>query len=296
MRDRVIIVSVAFVALLAAFYFMILSPKRDKASQLGDEITELQSSIDEQEQVAAFGEQARAEFPRYYGRVVVLGKAVPEGADSSSMIVQLSDVSKDSNTEFRGLKLAEGGGAAPASSASPATPTTGTPSTETSTTPSTETTTSTTSTTPTDSTTPAPAAGAPASTATTAPAPATETMAASLPIGATVGAAGLPILPYKISLAGSYFEIADFMAGVDRLVHLNEGRIAADGRLLTMDGFSLVPIPILGGEQRLAAEFALTSYVTPAEQGLTGGATPGGPAPSPAQPSTTPTATPVVSP
>jgi hypothetical protein len=90
------------------------------------------------------------------------------------------------------------------------------------------------------------------------------------------------------------------MSGVDSLVHLQEGsgQVAADGRLLTLDGFSLKPIPTLGGEPVLNATFAVTSYVVPSDEGLTAGAAPGGPSASPLQPQATPTSTttPTVSP
>jgi hypothetical protein len=45
----------------------------------------------------------------------------------------------------------------------------------------------------------------------------------------------------------------------------------------------------------LKVDFAVTSYVTPTEQGLTAGATPGGPAPAPTAP-ITPASTPVTTP
>lgn len=115
--------------------------------------------------------------------------------------------------------------------------------------------------------------------ATPAPtAPATESAAALLPIGATVGSAGLPTLPYELTFRGTYFEVADFMAGVDRLVDPHTGTIAADGRLVTIDGFTLtsdeaVPYPVV------KATMNVTTYVTPADQGLTAGASPTGPAP-----------------
>ena len=127
------------------------------------------------------------------------------------------------------------------------------------------------------------AAAAPA-----APAPATEGAASLLPIGATVGAAGLPTMPYQLIFEGNYFEIADFMAGLDRLVNPRKGTIAADGRLVTIDNFTFgpddsAPFPAL------KATVNVTTYVTPADQGLTAGATPTGPAP--AAPATTPTST-----
>jgi Tfp pilus assembly protein PilO len=313
MRDRVILLSLGIVGLLAAFYFMVLSPKREEASKLGEENTQLQASIDEQKQVATFAEQARQDFPRYYGRLVVLGKAVPDQADQASMLVQLSQVANGSGVEFRAIKVSEGGAASTATSTATAatTPpagTTTTPEGGTTTTPeggSTTTPEGGSTTTPSEGTaegTAPPAAGGSTATpaATTGPVPATEAVAASLPIGATVGLAGLPILPYELTFKGSFFDVADFMSGVDSLVHLQEGsgQIAADGRLLTVDGFSLKPIPTLGGEPVLNATFAVTSYVVPSDEGLTAGAAPGGPSASPLQPQATPTSTttPTVSP
>jgi Tfp pilus assembly protein PilO len=119
-------------------------------------------------------------------------------------------------------------------------------------------------------------------------APATESAAALLPIGATVGSAGLPTLPYELTFRGNYFEVADFMAGVDRLVKPRGGTIAADGRLVTIDGFTLAsdeaaPFPVV------KATMNVTTYVTPADQGLTAGASPTGP--SPVAPAATPAST-----
>ena len=116
-------------------------------------------------------------------------------------------------------------------------------------------------------------------TTTTTPAPATEGAAALLPIGASVGSAGLPTLPYELTFRGTYFEVADFMAGVDRLVNPRKGTVAADGRLVTIDGFTLTsdeadPFPVV------KATMNVTTYVTPADQGATAGASPSGPAPA----------------
>jgi len=270
--DRGILMALLLVGLLAGIYFMVLAPKREQASALGEEISSLQASIDEEEQVAVFAEQARQEFPEFYSRVVVLGKAVPEQADSASMLVQLNSIANRSDVEFRGIELAEGSGAAEAAPA-PAPPAPADPNAA-----------------PPPEGAPLPAESVPTGstpTATEVPVPATEAAAASLPIGATVGPAGFPTLPYGLSLKGSFFDLADYMAGIDSLVDLKSasGQVAADGRLLTVDGFAFeggAP----GSSPELAAFFAVTSYVTPEAQGLTLGATPGGPAP--ALPPTTP--------
>jgi preprotein translocase subunit YajC len=112
---------------------------------------------------------------------------------------------------------------------------------------------------------------------TTTPAPATEGSAALLPIGASVGAAGLPTMPYTLTFTGgNFFQIADFIDGLDRLVNTKKGRIASDGRLVTINSFDLAPssarpFPIV------LTTLDVTTYVTPADQGVTAGATPTGP-------------------
>jgi Tfp pilus assembly protein PilO len=299
--DRIVLISLAIVGLLAAFYFMVLSPKREEASKLGDEVTQLQASIDQQNQIAQEAEQTRKEFPRHYSRLVVLGKAVPEDADTASMLVQLSGIAGRTGVDFRGIALGQGAGegssttsasstttAAATGTATPAASgTTTTPSSGTAPSSSTSGTTGTT-TTPSSGTSGDSASGSAASTSPSpAPAPATEAAAATLPIGAKVGPAGLPTLPYDLSFTGTFFDVANFMAGVDSMVETRDGQVAANGRLLTVDGFSLSK-PTLGANPKLQVAFSVTSYTVPAEQGLTGGAAPGGPAPAPTQPNVTP--------
>jgi Tfp pilus assembly protein PilO len=274
--DKAIVIGVLMAVLLVGFYLKVLSPKREEASSLKTDITALQSQIDEEKQVVAFGEQARQEFPVFYGRLVVLGKAVPDQADTASLMVQLNTIANRAGVDFEGIELgtasdssgsaatAPASGAASGTPASPGTSSSGA-SAGTSTTPST---------------------GDPASSSTAAPAsspapsaPATEAGAASLPIGASVGPAGLPTMPYDLTFAGSYFDIAAFLKDVDDLVDMGRnGQVSANGRLVTIDGFALEPSTGSSASgPKLQVTLSVTSYVTPATEGLTGGASPSGP-------------------
>jgi hypothetical protein len=110
----------------------------------------------------------------------------------------------------------------------------------------------------------------------TEPAPPTEVAASLLPLGATIGPAGLGVMPYTLAFTGDFSRVADFIAGLDELVETTNEDLAVDGRLITVDGFSLTssqghPFP------QLEATFAVTTFLTPPEQGLTAGATAGGP-------------------
>src|SRR5918994_1157326 len=200
-NDKTIFVIVGVVVLAGLFWMMAISPKREEASKLDKEAEDLRAQVSLQQQTAVFGEQARREFPEYYGRLVTLGKAVPEQADSASLMIQLNDIAGVNDVKFAGIALSQGTGgagtsttaatgAAPAAPAAPeAAPATGGDSAPASATP-TE-----------SSAAPAPPGSAdPAAAAVATPAAAaTEATAAAQPIGAVIGPAGVSTLPYELT-------------------------------------------------------------------------------------------------
>jgi Tfp pilus assembly protein PilO len=120
------------------------------------------------------------------------------------------------------------------------------------------------------------------------PASPTEVAAALLPLGATIGPAGLAVMPYNVTFDGDFFEIAEFIRGLDALVDTKGEAVAVDGRLVTIDGFALEADPNRGFPA-LQASFALTTYLTPPADGAAGGATPAGPGGAEAAPVATTT-------
>lgn len=250
-NEQIILVALVVVGVIAGFWLLILSPKRDEASKFAEQADQLQSSLQEAQQTVAAGEEARASFGIDYRRLVVLGKAVPADDDQASLLVQLQDQASRSDVQFQSIDLSSGG-----DSASTAAPTTAPPPAES-----------------TDS------SGSTASTDTSSAVPATEAAASTLPIGASVGPAGLPVMSYDLTFTGEFFQIADFMRRVDSMVHTRGSTVDAQGRLLTVNGFSLEPSGDPGPMTNpvLTANVSVTTYLTPADQGLTGGATPSGP-------------------
>jgi hypothetical protein len=245
--DRTVLIAIPIVALIVGFWMLVLSPKREEASKLQDDITQLQSDVEAQQQVVAAAEQARQDFPEDYQKVVTLGKAVPQDDDTSSLLAQLGGISRHAGVEFMSLELRTDSEAAatPPPDAASGQPTVEEP---------------------------------PAESNGLAAAPATESAAALLPIGAAVGPAGLPVMPYALQFRGDFFHVADFVHGLDGRVSTEDDKVLADGRLVTIDGFTLKADPELGFPD-LQASFAVTTYLTPETQGLTAGATPSGPAP-----------------
>jgi Tfp pilus assembly protein PilO len=221
-------------AAATAFWILALSPKRDEASKLDTQVTQLQSSLAQREAEIAADEEARREFPVEYQRLVVLGKAVPSDDETPSLLVQLNRISEQAGVRFQTLKFE------PSSSGE------------------------------------AEASGSLATTGSETVS-ATEASASLSPLGATVGSAGLAVMPYSLTFTGDFFRIADFIKGLDSLVKTNNEEVGVNGRLITINGFSL-------GEDSesqfpaLQATFSVTTYLTPPSEGSTAGATPEGPA------------------
>jgi Tfp pilus assembly protein PilO len=255
--NRLIVSILAIAAAAVAFWMLALSPKREEAANLASQADQLRISLAEAQSKAAEAAAARREFPADYRQLVVLGQAVPAGDETSSLLVELSHVAAVSGVSFNGIQLS-GSGESTAAPAAPA------PSTAPPATPATST------------------SGAVPAAATTPP---TEAAASVLPLGATIGPAGLAVMPYSLSFSGDFFRVADFIEGIDSLVHTGDSKVAVDGRLVTLDGFALNAHPELKFPH-LNATFSVTTYVTPPSQGITAGATPTAPAPATAVPAT----------
>jgi len=225
---------VVVATLAAAFWFALLSPKREEAQKLDARIQSLESSLSQHRSEAAAAAAAKRAFPRQYQRLIVLGKAVPGGDETASLLVELSHLAAKAKVRFQDLTLgAAGEGEAPETS--PAT--------------------------------------------LSSP---TEAEASLLPLGASIGPAGLGVMPYDLTFEGDFFQIAKFIEGLDNLVKTSNADVAVNGRLITVNSFSLAPGETEGGGAKLQATFSVTTFLTPPGEGLAAGASPAGPEAEPA--------------
>jgi len=241
--NRVIVAMLAIAALAAAFWILLLSPKRDEVAKLDAQAKELRASLAQHRSEIALALDAKAHFASDYQQLVVLGKAVPGDDETPSLLVQLNRIAKRSKVRFDTFTLTPGGGGGATSAPPP-------PS--------------------------SPEAGGTSGTGSSKPVSATEAAASTTPLGAAIGPAGLAVMPYTLTFKGSFFRLGDFIKGLDSLVTTNNSKVAVNGRLITIDGFSLAGDKNKGFPQ-LEATFGVTTYLTPPDQGLAAGAAPSGP-------------------
>ena len=102
-RDSYILIAIALVGIVAAYWFMALSPKRKEASQLDKDIVAAQQQLDQSKQEKVTFAQAQLDFPRMYASLGRMGKAVPPGDDVPSLLVQLNHAAAKANVDFRSV-------------------------------------------------------------------------------------------------------------------------------------------------------------------------------------------------
>ena len=229
--SQTIVAMLVVAALAIAFWVLLLSPKRDEAAKLSEQIAQVESSLAQHQSEITVAEGARKQFPVDYQKLVVLGKAVPASDETASLLVQVSGIAKRTEVKFKDISLSAEGGSGEAPPAAPA-----------------------------------PAEGAPVSP--------TEAEASLLPLGATIGPAGLAVMPYTLSFEGSFFQIAAFIKRLDAMVKTNNEEVTVDGRLITVDSFSLTSAQGegQGSAGALSASFNVTTYLTPPGEGVAPGA------------------------
>jgi type II secretory pathway pseudopilin PulG len=219
---------VAIIVAAAAFWLLLLSPKRDKAGELSEQVSAAKSTLATEKARAGEGVAAKKKFRRDYQQLVLLGKAVPAEAETASLLVQLNALGRSESTPLVALSN-EGGGGEEAE-----------PTTET---------------------------GAPAETA----------ALQKPPLGSKVGPAGFRAMPMKLGYVGGYFPLVELMGRIDGLVATKRGRVAANGRLVTINSFFLKPVDNLTHFNVVSGGLSVTTYTTPPDQGLTAGASLAGP-------------------
>jgi hypothetical protein len=107
-RAKVLIPAVLAVAAIAAFYFLLLAPKREEITRLDTEITSAESVAQQAEAQAGSYLKAKQSYKANYTTVARLGKAVPADDDVRSLLVQLEDSSDRSKVSFRSINVSQG--------------------------------------------------------------------------------------------------------------------------------------------------------------------------------------------
>ena len=113
---KLLLVIVAFVAVIGIYWTQVLSPKRAEIAKLDKTLVAAQTDLGETKATLTAYQKAQKGYKANYATVVRLGKAVPEDDDVRSLVVQLSAAAERSDVNFDRIEV---GGATATSGGTP---------------------------------------------------------------------------------------------------------------------------------------------------------------------------------
>ena len=121
-RDRIVLIVVVVLAVLAGGWMLVVSPKRKEAKTVEAKVASAQSELSSAESSLADARAAQAQYSTAYSAVVNLGKAVPPSQEVASLVYELEEASNSRDVAFNSIVSGSGSSgsspsAAPASTA-----------------------------------------------------------------------------------------------------------------------------------------------------------------------------------
>jgi hypothetical protein len=117
-RDRLVLIGVIALALLAAVWLLLISPERSKASKLSSEVSAASAQLASAQGDAASARTAQQRYSAAYASVVSLGKAVPASEEVPSLIYQIARATNEKHVQFTSITAGGGVGGSSSSSSS----------------------------------------------------------------------------------------------------------------------------------------------------------------------------------
>jgi Tfp pilus assembly protein PilO len=117
-RDRIVIIVLAALAVVAAAWLLAVAPEREQAAKLSAQVSAARSQLATAESGVASARSAQAGYTAAYASLVSLGKAVPTGQEVPSLIYQLEQASNQKRVEFNSITTSGGAGSSSSASSS----------------------------------------------------------------------------------------------------------------------------------------------------------------------------------
>lgn len=119
-RDRLVLMAVVVLGVLAAGWMLGVSPERQKAAKLDTEVSAAQATLATAQGQLADAQGAQSQYSTAYASVVKLGKAVPADEEVPSLVYELDHATHQKDVEFNSITTGTSGSSPSASSSSTA--------------------------------------------------------------------------------------------------------------------------------------------------------------------------------
>jgi len=99
-RDRLILMGVIVVVILGAGWMLVVSPERQKAGSLNEQVGTARAQLSTAEGELSKARAAQAQYGKAYASIVSLGKAVPASDETPSLVYEIADAAEHRNVFF----------------------------------------------------------------------------------------------------------------------------------------------------------------------------------------------------
>ncbi len=118
-RDRLVLVAISGLAVLAAVWLLLVSPERKRASKLSAEVAAAETQLATAQGDAASARSAQQRYSAAYASVVSLGKAVPPSEEVPSLMYQIAQATNQKHVQFTSITSGTSGSSSTGSSPAP---------------------------------------------------------------------------------------------------------------------------------------------------------------------------------
>ncbi len=106
-RDRKIVMLLIPAALVAAYWILLLSPKRDEQASLQNQLTQAEGARQIAAQRVSQLSAAKQSFTKDYATVLSLGKSIPDTLDMPSLLLQLDASAAGTDIHFTQIQAGQ---------------------------------------------------------------------------------------------------------------------------------------------------------------------------------------------
>ncbi len=115
-RDRIVIIVLAGLAVLAVAWMMVVSPERKKAAQVQAKVQSARAELSVAQSKLSEAQQDEKRYAAAYSSIVSLGQAVPAESEVSSLVYELDHATSKDKVDFESITSGGAGGSSSASS------------------------------------------------------------------------------------------------------------------------------------------------------------------------------------
>ncbi|HYP87309.1 MAG TPA: hypothetical protein VEQ59_04135 [Polyangiaceae bacterium] len=119
-RDRLMLLGIVALAVLAGAWFTTVAPEREKAAKVTAEVEAARSQLASAELQEANARAAQAQYSTAYASLVSLGQAVPATTETPALIYMLDRATHSRDVQFSSITAGSSSGSAASSTPTPA--------------------------------------------------------------------------------------------------------------------------------------------------------------------------------